>query len=94
MRIKKDEADVEKLEEWFQAHTSFPDLQVLMSIATGVTGESNIICHNSYEKGYECMEKLIGCNFNYMHFKRSVKVLPLQAIKSTIILILFQLTLC
>lgn len=33
-RVKKDDADVQKLSEWFQSHNPFPHIHQIMSIAT------------------------------------------------------------
>ncbi|KMQ87541.1 hypothetical protein RF55_13145 [Lasius niger] len=83
-RVKKDDADVQKLSEWFQSHNPFPHIHQIMSIATGIIGDEKINCHNAHNIGTTAMEKKIGNNFNDIKFSRADRVLSLLTVNSNV----------
>lgn len=50
-RIKRDNADILKIFQWFKEHDPFPHINSLISISTGVTGGENINCYDCFEIG-------------------------------------------
>lgn len=50
-RIKRDDADVLKIDEWFKSNDPFPHMDTIICISTGVTGTENINCCDSFEIG-------------------------------------------
>ena len=63
-RVKRDQKNVNKVSEWFCAHNSFPSVQLIMSIAKGVTGDvEKINCYDALNIGATLMRKKIGDNF-------------------------------
>lgn len=44
-----DDSDVTKLEEYFMQHSPFPQISVIMSITTGITGHGNVNCYTAIE---------------------------------------------
>ena len=81
-RIKKDDKDIEKLQQWFLSHDPFPKIKEIISIASGIVGDNKINCHKAREVGIAAMSKMTGETFN-IKLKRA-KVLPLLTISSTI----------
>ncbi|CAG9818117.1 unnamed protein product [Phaedon cochleariae] len=63
-RVSRDNADVEKLDQWFHAHDPFPVNSDLMSISSGVIRIDSINCHQALEIGTEMLKKVIGVNYN------------------------------
>lgn len=49
-RMRRDEADVALLLQWFFAHDLFPSGQCIMSISTGVTGDKTIDCYRRFRE--------------------------------------------
>ena len=62
----------------------FPEINRILSIASGVVGGNNINCHKTRKVGIASMSKIIGQTFNNIKLKRSEKVLPLLAVSSTV----------
>ena len=56
-RVSRDEADVKIIYEWFETHSPFSEVDAIMSIATGITGDENINCYNALEIGTDAMKK-------------------------------------
>lgn len=83
-RVKKDAKDIGKLLEWFSTHNPFPEVNKIVSIASGVVGDEKINCYKAREVGLGSMTKIIGKTFNDIKFKRADKVVPLLAMSSTI----------
>ena len=82
-RIKKDDKDFEKLQQWFLSHDPFPKIKEIISIANGIVGDNKIKCHKAREVGIAAMSKMTGETFN-IKLKRADKVLPLLTMSSTI----------
>lgn len=69
-RISRDEAELQKLVDWFSSHDPFPNSEHLMSISSGIVADENINCHNAYEVGVYCLSTIVGNNFDDVTFKR------------------------
>ena len=82
-RVKKDAKDIKKILEWFSSHDPFPEINKILSIASGVVGGNNINCHKAREVGIASISKMIGQTSNNIKLKRSEKVL-LLAVSSTV----------
>lgn len=82
--MKKDNADVNILFDWFKLHDPFPNTTQLISIASGIVGNEQINCHRSYEIGLESMKKITGLSFNEIKLKRSEKVMPLSGVNKSV----------
>ncbi|KYM96907.1 hypothetical protein ALC62_12417 [Cyphomyrmex costatus] len=83
-RVTRDNADVEKLSFWLDAHNPFPEGDNLMSIGTGIIGNELINCHRADEIGSQMMRNIEGKTFSSVSFKRKDKVQPLSIINSSI----------
>ncbi|CAH0556725.1 unnamed protein product [Brassicogethes aeneus] len=83
-RIKKDAKDKRKLLEWFSTHDPFPEVNKIVSIASGIVGDDKINCYKAREVGLASMAKMTGLTFNNIKLKRADKVVPLLAMTSTI----------
>lgn len=62
-RVSRDTNDVKKFLDWFTYHDSFPVVENVMPISTGVIGDEKINCHLAYDIGNESMSIIIGSNF-------------------------------
>ncbi|KAL6438744.1 hypothetical protein ACFW04_004618 [Cataglyphis niger] len=89
-RTKRDVEDVHKLLDWFNSHNPFPIVKKIMLIATGVTGNEKINCHDACKIETARMEQKIGNNFNDIKFRRADRVLPLLIVSTIDPLLLFQ----
>lgn len=83
-RVKKDNADVNILFDWFKLHDPFPNTTQLISIASGIVGNEQINCHRAYEIGLESMKKITGLSYNEIKLKRSEKVMPLSSVNKSV----------
>lgn len=86
-RVRRDEADVALLLQWFLAHDPFPNGQFIMSISTGVIGDKTINCHDAFEKGTASLTTITnrpGINFKNVKFQRKNRVIPLKVVNSKI----------
>uniref|UniRef100_A0A6P7GZZ5 Uncharacterized protein LOC114345123 n=1 Tax=Diabrotica virgifera virgifera TaxID=50390 RepID=A0A6P7GZZ5_DIAVI len=83
-RIKRDNADVLKMFDWFKEHDPFPQTTSIVSISTGVTGGENINCHDCFEIGKKGVEDMIGCHFSSIKMSKNKRILPLSTVNSSI----------
>ncbi|XP_044579087.1 uncharacterized protein LOC123261518 [Cotesia glomerata] len=83
-RVKKDARDIRRLLEWFSTHDPFPEVNKIVSIASGVVGDDKINCYKAREVGLASMAKMTGLTFNNIKLKRADKVVPLLAMTSSI----------
>lgn len=83
-RVEKDAKDIKILLDWFSSHDPFPEINKILSIASGVIGDDKINCHKAREVGIASMSKTTGQTFNHIKLKRTDKVLPLLAVSSTV----------
>ncbi|GBM99762.1 hypothetical protein AVEN_268029-1 [Araneus ventricosus] len=70
--------------EWFKQYNPFPENSNLISICTGVVGDSRINCHMAKEEGILGIKRIKGNNFNAVKFKRNDRVQPLALISDAI----------
>ncbi|KAL4100763.1 hypothetical protein QTP88_020794 [Uroleucon formosanum] len=83
-RISRDTNDLNILLKWFSSHPPFLELNEIISISTGVIGDTTINCHNAYEIGLIEMKKIIGQTYGTVKLKRSNRVLPIAILNSSI----------
>lgn len=83
-RMKKDARDIRRLLEWFPKHDPFPEVNKIVSIASGVIGDDKINCYKAREVGLASVAKMTRLTFNNIKLKRADKVVPLLAITSSI----------
>ncbi|GBO13778.1 hypothetical protein AVEN_34892-1 [Araneus ventricosus] len=76
-RRKSDEQDTFKIYEWFVNHPPFPELPSLMSLSTGVIGNSKTNSYQALEIGTRMMKSFIGSNFGDIKQSKKNVVLPL-----------------
>ena len=72
-----------KISEYFKDHKSFATIPYLLALDTGLIGNSLINCFLAYELGVEIVQNLTNLSSSELHLKRSSKVLPLSAMKSS-----------
>ena len=61
--IKRDTEDVNNIFEFFGQHNPFPEVDAIMCIATGLTGDKNINCCDAFEIRIKTMKSIDGVNF-------------------------------
>lgn len=83
-RVKKDAKDIRMLLEWFSIHDPFPEVNKVISIASGVVGDNTINCYKARELGLISIAKITGLTFKDIKLKRADKVVPLLAMSSTV----------
>lgn len=83
-RISKDESDLKKIRSFFENYNPFPITDYIMSIYSGVSGDSKINCHKALEVGTILQINNIGKGFVSAKFPRKSKVLSLRSINSSI----------
>lgn len=50
LRLKKDSKDIQNLQQWFSLHDPFPEVNKIVSIASGVVGDDKINCHKAKKR--------------------------------------------
>lgn len=83
-RVTRDNADVDKLVEWFIHRNPFANVNQIVSLRPGIVGDNKTNCQNASEIGLLSMEKIAGLKFDNIKLKRSDRVLPLSSINSSI----------
>lgn len=83
-RIKRNNADISKIFDWFKEHYPFPKSESIMSIATGVIGGDHINCYDCFEIGKKGVKEMTGKIMSTIKMSRSNRVLPLSAVSSSI----------
>lgn len=68
--IKRDKKDIEKLTYWLKNHFPFDENPDLMSLSTGVIGDTTINCYNAREIGMKNFQSILNLNFSELSFKR------------------------
>src|SRR5277367_3945572 len=86
-REARDEQDLQKILSWFESHPLFTvgtDVQ-LVSLSTGVVGDSRVNADSVKQIGVTAMNDMIGQTFVDVKLKRKSKVVyPLSAVNGTI----------
>lgn len=81
-RQKKDEEDVQSFKNWLQEHGVFDERPVkLMSLSTGLVGDSTIDCHKAVEKGLKSMSTMVGMDADSYKFSKKYCVKTLANTK-------------
>lgn len=83
-RQNKDAADIAKLNGWFEKFPPFPETSDIMSIATGVVGDTTITCYNAVAVGKQAMAKMADLDFSNIKLARKDRALPLSTVSSSI----------
>ncbi|CAH0560393.1 unnamed protein product [Brassicogethes aeneus] len=83
-RIKRDVADLQILQKFFNRYDPFPQTDNIMSIFSGIIGSNSVNCHEAYEEGKKSLQAIVGMNFGSVKFKRKNKVLSLQTVQSSV----------
>ncbi|KAJ8868090.1 hypothetical protein PR048_031899 [Dryococelus australis] len=83
-QINRDDQDRGKLARWLADHPPFAVCDSIMSLSTGVIGNSNINCHKAAEIGSRTMGIFVGTNLADMKQSKRNAVVPLAAMSNTI----------
>lgn len=83
-RRNRDKADIAKLSQWFIEHPPFPQTSDIMSIASGVVGDTTITCYDAHRIGNEAMNKIVELPFSDIKLSRKDRALPLSSVCSSI----------
>lgn len=78
-RISRDEADTQKLSNWFSKHPPFCNTDVIMSLSSGLVGDQGVNCHMARDIGKTALMNVVGENFQNVKFKRKLKVVTLSS---------------
>ncbi|GBN84229.1 hypothetical protein AVEN_72095-1 [Araneus ventricosus] len=76
-RVRRDNDDFRKMMEWFEHYNPYPENSNLISISTGVVGDSRINCHMAKEEGILGIKRIEGSNFYTVKFGTNDRVQPL-----------------
>lgn len=85
-RMKRDRLDLEKYLAWLSIHSPFDDRpeDVLVSLATGLIGDSTVNCDLALERGADNMQSAAGVIYGNLHVRRSARVTTLASMSQTI----------
>lgn len=72
-RMNRDVSDIKKLMNFYSQYEPFPVTNAVVSITTGLVGNSTINCHLAYEIGIELCKKDIGKNVEDLKFEKKIK---------------------
>ncbi|KAJ8877078.1 hypothetical protein PR048_021530 [Dryococelus australis] len=81
-RQKRDTAGVAKLTQWLENHPPFPSTQEIMSLETGVVGDSNIDCYNAISVGKRAIAEVVGKHISDVKLSWRNKALPLACVNN------------
>lgn len=83
-RKNRDEQDRRKISEWFNNHFPFPTSASLMSLSTGIIGNSKINCYQSLQIGTQTMRSFVGKSFADIKQSKKNVVLSLASMTCAI----------
>lgn len=84
-RIKRDDGDIQKLQERLEMRNPFLNTSsVVVSLGTGITGNDFINCHMAKEVGENVLAQLIGKRFMDIKMKRSDNVRSLATATTSV----------
>ncbi|GBM05109.1 hypothetical protein AVEN_215419-1 [Araneus ventricosus] len=86
-RVRRDNDDFRKMMEWFKHYNPYPENSNLISISTGVVGDSRINCHMAKEEGILGIKRIEGSNFYTVKFGTNDRVQPLALKRHEILFI-------
>ena len=83
----RDQADLEQFIQGLEAHPPFSGHYgcELVSLSTGITGDSSVTCHNAKEVGQQLKQQMVGKSFADVKMNRKGKVKTLAAMTSSIV---------
>ncbi|GBO13641.1 hypothetical protein AVEN_237351-1, partial [Araneus ventricosus] len=82
--LVRDNEDAAKLSQWLSELNPFPEINVIMSIDSGIVRSNEVNCHLSEEIGRDMISKMMGKNFENVKFKRKGKVVTLASINCSV----------
>ncbi|KAJ8677393.1 hypothetical protein QAD02_013180 [Eretmocerus hayati] len=77
-RMKRDHTDLAKFKFWLEQHKPFESRESLISLSTGIIGDSSINCHQAFEMGQKSMDTMVGKNAGNVKLSMIYKVKPLS----------------
>ncbi|GBO19604.1 hypothetical protein AVEN_32170-1 [Araneus ventricosus] len=83
-RVKRDNDDCRKTVEWLKHYNPFPENSNLISISTGVVGDSRVNCHMAKQEGTLGIKRIEGNNFHAVKVKRNGRVKTLALMSNAI----------
>ncbi|CAH2005907.1 unnamed protein product [Acanthoscelides obtectus] len=83
-RIKRDTSDSKNFMDWFTQHHPFPNVGDILSLTTGVVGDSTINCHMAKAFGLLSVDRIVGGDFETVIFYMKDRFLPLATMKNAI----------
>lgn len=83
-RVARDAADLQKLQEFFDKYNPFPESDLVMSIHSGIVGNTDINCYNAHEEGIKILHSYIRKSFGNMKASLKNKVRSLRSMTSKI----------
>ncbi|GBO46964.1 hypothetical protein AVEN_118065-1 [Araneus ventricosus] len=86
-RVQRDTDDCRKMVEWFKHYNPVPENSNLISMNTGVVGNSRINFHLVKEESILGIKRIEGSNFYTVKFRRSDRVQPLALKRHEILFI-------
>ncbi|KYN23238.1 hypothetical protein ALC57_04348 [Trachymyrmex cornetzi] len=81
-RVKKDNDDFIKLKAWLYDNSPFSTTEQLLSLKTGVIGDSKINCHKAFEIGTRAVQSMFGHKLSNIKIDRKYRVQPLSIMTS------------
>ncbi|KAG5876962.1 hypothetical protein JTB14_027861 [Gonioctena quinquepunctata] len=76
-RISRDEADTQKLSNWFSKQPPFRNTDVIMSLSSRLVGDQKVNCHMARGIGKTALINVVGENFQNVKLKQKLKVVTL-----------------
>lgn len=83
-RISRDSADLSKIHEFLKQYPPFPETDFIVSIVTGLKGDSSVNCFEAFEIGEQLMNEAAGKEYSKLTYKRSSRVKNLITAVSTV----------
>lgn len=83
-RIELDRQHLQLMREFLELNDPFVPRDCIMSIATGVKGDSSVNCHYAFTIGLQVMEKKQGTNFSKLSFQKKDYVVTLAKSLNTV----------
>ncbi|KAF0717775.1 Uncharacterized protein FWK35_00027380 [Aphis craccivora] len=80
----RDTADIVKLNQWFDSHPPFPETSQIMSISSGVVGNSTITCYDALRVGKRAMNSIVNMTFADIKLSRKDRAFPISSVCSSI----------
>ncbi|KAJ8685596.1 hypothetical protein QAD02_021389 [Eretmocerus hayati] len=84
--IKRDAQDLVKITDYMNSHNPFDitDTQLVVSISTGLCGDSRVNCHQVLKVGHSLLTGTFNKKYKDIHLKRKSKIISIAAAQSSI----------